>query len=510
MLFSLSGVRREHFAHFPIPRATDLFGPTFRGEAALRIADVKKDARYGKTSPYYGMPPGHLPVTSYLAVPVISRSGEVLGGLFFGHPDSGVFAEQHERLVTGLAAQAAVAMDNARLFEAAQHSGRQLRESNERVSNILASIGDGFVTLDRQWRYTLVNERAASFNQKTPAELLGSNVWDLFPEAVNTKFYTELHRAMAERVAVHFEERYAPYNVWQEVHAYPSNDGLTVLIQDITERKRFDEHLLQTQKLESLGILAGGVAHDFNNLLVGILGNASLALETLPVSSPAKRMLEDVVGASERAAHLTRQMLAYAGKGRFVVQAIDLSDVVREISQLIQSSIPKNVHLHLDLGVKLPCIEADPAQVQHLVMNLVINAAEAIVPGQLGNVLVATKVQDVDENYIRQTFAPGVIAPGKHVSLEVHDTGCGMDEATIAQIFDPFFTTKFTGRGLGLSAVLGIVRAHKGALKDLPTALPRTEQRSRSCFRPRTLRNRQPRQNWLPLPRRRPRVERFW
>jgi len=237
----------------------------------------------------------------------------------------------------------------------------------------------------------------------------------------------------------------------------------------LKEKKLSDEKLLEKQKLESLGVLAGGVAHDFNNLLTGILGNASLAVETLPANAPAQRMLRDVVDASDRAAHLTKQLLAYAGKGRFVVQAMDLSDAVRDINHLIQSSIPKNAQVQLDLAAELPCIDADAAQIQQLVMNLVINAAEAIPEGRQGSVLVTTRVQDVDDNYIAQTLSPGEIVPGEYVALEVHDTGAGMDQATLQRIFDPFFTTKFTGRGLGLAAAIGIVRGHKGALKVYST-----------------------------------------
>src|ERR671926_1422586 len=154
MLYTLAGVPLEAFAHFPMPRATELFGPTFRGEGVVRIDDVKRDPRYGKNSPYYGMPEGHLPVTSYLAVPVTSRSGEVLGGLFFGHPEAGVFTARHEQIVVGMAAQAAVAMDNARLFEAAQRARaeaeaaaaenerlyREARESSRLKDEFLATV----------------------------------------------------------------------------------------------------------------------------------------------------------------------------------------------------------------------------------------------------------------------------------------------------------------------------------------------------------------------------------
>jgi signal transduction histidine kinase len=217
------------------------------------------------------------------------------------------------------------------------------------------------------------------------------------------------------------------------------------------ERRDLEEQLRQAQKLESLGLLAGGVAHDFNNLLTGILGNASLVLEMLSPPEPERSMLEDVVRASERAAELTRQLLAYAGKGKFVVQPVHLSEVVREISQLVRSSIPRRVELKMDLPAELPLVEADPSQMQQLVMNLVINAAEAV-GEQIGTVELTTSVRYMDSG-------------GVSVCLKVCDTGCGMDESTRAQIFDPFFTTKFTGRGLGLAAVQGIVRSHGGSIQ---------------------------------------------
>jgi len=242
--------------------------------------------------------------------------------------------------------------------------------------------------------------------------------------------------------------------------------GVSVIAREITERKRSEQQLQQIQKLESLGVVAGGVAHDFNNLLVGILGNASLVLDSLPAANPNRLLLRHVIDASEKASALTRQLLAYAGKGRFVIEKINLSHLVSEIGTLLQTSISRNVQLRTELDSGIPPIEADPGQIQQLIMNLVINAAEAIGDQANGTVLITTGAQDMDEAYIGQNFAgDSILSAGGYVALEVHDTGCGMDEATLSKIFDPFFTTKFTGRGLGLAAVVGIVRGHRGAVR---------------------------------------------
>ena len=222
--------------------------------------------------------------------------------------------------------------------------------------------------------------------------------------------------------------------------------------------------LQRSQKMESIAVLAGGIAHDFNNLLVGIIGNASLAEKLLSPGSPAAEALREVVKAGERAACLTREMLAYSGKGRFVVERVDLSELVRDVTTLFRSSVPNQVALRLNLPADLPAIEVDTAQAQQVVMNLVINAAQAIGDSR-GLISIRTKRMEIDARAIAAEWGNAGLRPGAHVCLEVRDTGCGMDEATKARIFDPFFTTKAAGRGLGLASVEGIVRAHKGALK---------------------------------------------
>lgn len=230
------------------------------------------------------------------------------------------------------------------------------------------------------------------------------------------------------------------------------------------ERVRMERKMQEGQKLESLGVLAGGIAHDFNNLLTGILGNASFARMDIPANSPAQPSLEQVEIAAQRAAELCKQMLAYSGKGRFVVQRVDLSALVRETADLLQVSISKNCGVKFALAEDLPPINADATQIRQIIMNLVINASEAIAD-KAGAIIVATGVIEADRAYLSEAHLSPNIPEGEYVFLEVSDNGMGMTAATRAKIFDPFFTTKFTGRGLGLAAVLGIVRGHSGALK---------------------------------------------
>jgi PAS domain S-box-containing protein len=256
---------------------------------------------------------------------------------------------------------------------------------------------------------------------------------------------------------------------WFMARALPARDDQGRIVKwfgtctDIDDEKRADESLRETQKLESLGLLAGGIAHDFNNLLTGVIGNASLLAEELPDASTQAETVQGLIDAAERMARLTSQMLAYSGRGHFVIEAVDLSKQVVQITTLIQASIPKNVDLRLSLASNLPLVDVDVSQLQQVIMNLVINAAEAVGTGS-GSVQLSTSVETVGDEELRADVTHSTPAAGTYVLLTVEDTGSGMDEATRARIFDPFFTTKFTGRGLGLSSVLGIVRGHKGLI----------------------------------------------
>jgi signal transduction histidine kinase len=240
---------------------------------------------------------------------------------------------------------------------------------------------------------------------------------------------------------------------------------------DITDRKRAEEEsdklqhkMEEAQKLESLGVLAGGIAHDFNNLLTVILGNSTLARLESGESPANQARLDAIVTSAHRAAELCHQLLAYAGKGSYSIDRINLNEMVAETTRLLELSISKQAKLEFALAASLPRIEADPSQIRQVIMNLVINASEALTETR-GVIRISTKVVTLPLPEAAGSSSPSETAPGDYICVEVADTGSGMTPEVLARIFDPFFTTKFTGRGLGLAAVIGIVRTHRGTLK---------------------------------------------
>jgi PAS domain S-box-containing protein len=348
---------------------------------------------------------------------------------------------------------------------------RKRHDAEETLRRVLDSVPVVLWSVDRDGIFTLSLGRGLRALGLEPGQVLGQSAFDVYagvPEITaairrgleGEEFSQPLHVGDLE-----FDTMFTP--LLDQGGAVVGLLGVSI---DVTERRRAEveqaqlrAQLLQAQKLESLGLLAGGIAHDFNNILSVILGGASTALLTIPEEDPAREDIENVVAAAQRAAALTRQMLAYSGKAHAEIRPIDLSLQVREIAGLLETTLPKKVRLRLELAPGLPAIDADVAHIQQITMNLVINGAEAI-GDQQGTVRVTTGTQSIDEPSAKSLFATEGVAPGNYVFLEVDDTGCGMDETTKSKIFDPFFTTKFTGRGLGLAAVLGIVRAHGGAI----------------------------------------------
>ncbi len=252
---------------------------------------------------------------------------------------------------------------------------------------------------------------------------------------------------------------------------------ILAVVRDITKRKHlekerlvFERQVQHAQKLESLGVLAGGIAHDFNNLLMAILGNADLALDEISSVSPARSKLRDIEKAVKRAAELARQMLAYSGKGNFVIEPINLNELVREMAHMLQVSISKKAVLKFNFADKLPLIDGDATQLRQIIMNLITNASDAI-SERSGVIAISTGAMNCSRDYLHTTTIAALhelsapMTEGVYAYVEVADTGCGMDLQSQQKLFDPFYTTKFTGRGLGMAVVQGIVRGHKGTIK---------------------------------------------
>ena len=358
-LYALSGVSREAFDGFPMPRNTAIFAPTFEGLGIVRSDDITRDERYGRNAPGKGMPEGHLPVRSYLALPVMARDGAVLGGLFFGHPDAARFTARHEQLLSSLAGQAGVAIENARLLQ-------RVREANEQLEKRV---------------------------QARTAEL-------------------------------------------EEAHAV----------------------LRQSQKMEAMGQLTGGVAHDFNNLLTPIVGNLDLICMRQDVDARTRRLVDAALQSAQKASALVQRLLAFARRQPLQPMAVDLSRLVNDMAGLLASTLGPQIRIVLDCPDGLPWALADANQVEMALLNLSVNARDAMPDG--GTLTIRVARGDVAGDQ-------GDLAPGAYLRLSVTDTGQGMDPATLARAIEPFFSTKGVGKGtgLGLSMVHGLASQLGGALQ---------------------------------------------
>src|SRR5215471_12036773 len=348
-----------------------------------------------------------------------------------------------------------------------------VRESEARLQFVLDAANLG--AWEREMVHHTVVWRAghydALFGYQAP---LPEWSWKTFLDHVVPEDREELDRKFREFAATGTDHRWqhefrirradgAVRWMWTEGQARRDEDGRAVHVfgvkQDITERKKAEEHLRYAQKMESIGRLAGGVAHDFNNLLMVIMGNADCAL----TEHPDSEHIQQILTGSQQAAYLTRQLLAYAGKGQFLAKkTFNLGDLVSRSMQLLSASVPRKVSLKFNQPVDELLIEADPTQIEQIAVNLVINAGEAFPPDSDGRIEVSVSLCDVTPEMIPDHGKWWDAKPGRFVCLDVVDNGSGMDESTLAQVFDPFFSTKFTGRGLGLAAVQGIVRSYGG------------------------------------------------
>ncbi len=368
--------------------------------------------------------------------------------------------------------QRILAEKNRMLLERVEYQRKQLANAEAFNQEFMSGIQDIFISVDRNFSIVGWNPAAERYSGKSFEEVLHHNLWEVLPEFRTAEIETALIETETTRHPSTFQQALSLPN--RELHfqvtVYPSSQGFFIFAQDQTriflqerENKAFLEKLRHAQKLESLGMLAGGIAHDFNNLLLGILGNVSLAMMDLPHDSTPYQCLADIEQAAKRAADLAGQMLAYSGRGRYVVERVDASQLIQEMSNLIKATVPRIVSMEYRLEPECPLFVGDRSQIHQALMNVVINAAEAI-SGE-GIIRIQTSPVALTRQDLATCFLTEELEPGPYTRITVQDNGCGMDEYTLSRIFDPFFSTKFTGRGLGLAAVLGIVRAHRGTVR---------------------------------------------
>jgi len=348
----------------------------------------------------------------------------------------------------------------------------RLRKLDAWLLNTLESIGDAVIATDRDGRVLYVNPVAEQLTGCALERAVGVPARELLAfegngrDPVDQVFRTGATATigLGARLLGAKEQRTPVRGT-----AAPVRDnegamtGVVVVLRDCTEEERLQARLVETQKLESLGVLAGGVAHDFNNLLTSMLGNVSLVRNDLPAASEHRAMLEDVEEAAGRAAGFCKQMLAYSGHGHFVLKRVHLNRLIEDNAELIEAALGKGTTLRLELDTDLPPVQADPSQMYQVLINLVTNAAEAI-GRSTGEVGITTGTRELDAAFLADLPGAPAAEPGRFVVVSVSDTGEGMDADTLARIFEPFYTTKFVGRGLGLPAVLGIARGHGGAI----------------------------------------------
>lgn len=431
--------------------------------ARIRLATGEDTAAHTFADPPVGEPAWPAAESSArVAVTLAGRDGRPLGALELAGKNDGAFTADDRNELMQLASVAGAALENLLSIQEREVALAQTRAAQTRIETILSSISDAVYALDPEWRFAYLNDEAQRLLQRRRDELLGRNVWEAFPEARDTVLYREYQRACEHKVPVSFEFFYPPLETWFSVRAFPHDEGLTVYFHDITERVETEARLRQAQKMDALGQLTGGVAHDFNNLLTAILGAVDALDEQLAAgpegAHPHVAMIRQ---AGERAAALTHRLLAFARKQPLDPRQTQINDLLADFEPLLRRTLGEHIDIEFVRGSGLWKALVDPNELQNAILNLAINARDAMPDG--GRLTIETANMSVSRDYAEVHG----IQPGQYVLVAVSDTGSGMPPEVVARAFDPFFTTKPAGRGsgLGLSMVYGFAHQSGGHVK---------------------------------------------
>ena len=464
-LYTLSGIPREDFAPFPMPRNTQVFGPTFNGTAILRSDDITKDPRYGHNAPFHGMPEGHPAVRSYLAVPVKNQSGEVLGGLLYGHEEAGVFPESSERLVAAVAAQAAIAIENARLREQLTRKIADLQQAHtvqktaaKRLGELAAIVefsDDAIIRKDLNGFITSWNKAATRILGYTSEEMIGESILKLIPEELRGDEPIILGKIRAGDRIDHFETiRVAKNGTRLEVSltVSPVRDetgtivGASKILRDVSRQKRLERSLVQAEKIAATGRMAATIAHEINNPLEAVV-NLLYLVKPAVTDPEASGYLEAAEGELDRVSHIARQTLGFYHEHTSAAPGT-VSDIARNAVTIYEPrSIASGISIRsqLDSARKIVMRKGEMMQV---VSNLIANSLHAMPDG--GTLTIASS--DVD-------------GPRPGVLLSIEDTGTGIADEHLPRVFDAFFTTRNTiGTGIGLFVAKQFIEGHGGSI----------------------------------------------
>jgi PAS domain S-box-containing protein len=505
-LGAFCAVPSDAFANFPIPHDTAIFQAVFRGLGPIRSDDILTDPRYRQGGSHHRMAPDHPPVRSYLAVPVISRSGDILGGMFFGHPEPGVFSERAERILAGIAAETAVAVDNARLYQKSQQeiaertrteralqalndtleqrvndraqqlkaSFDQLHESERRFRLLVEAVTEyAIFMLDPEGYVVNWNPGAERLKGYTDVEIVGQHFSCFYPEedrqsgvpqmVLNTAASTGKFEAEGWRV------RKGGSRFWASVVVHAILDrqgqllGFAKVTHDLTEKRAAEEKLRQAQKMEAIGQLTGGIAHDFNNLLTVISGNMETLQRRLSQGGDDRlqRFVNSALLASSRAAVLTHHLLAFARRQPLDPKLVSANTLITGVTEMLRRTLGETISIETVLAGGVWTAFVDANQLENSLLNLAVNARDAMPGG--GKLTIEAANVYLDEAYA----VTADVSPGQYVGLFVSDTGIGMPPDVVSRAFDPFFTTKEVGQGtgLGLSQVYGFVKQSGGHVR---------------------------------------------